>query len=289
MPKECRLDFKSFNKILFQWINQLKNDIQTNDKENTIDTNKTNSASKPLIRRRSNNSYLCSKKLQHLRYSTSCNFNFLHESRQISEERDYCSLIEHNNANGSNYNARSYSRSLSLSEDELDSNINEFDLKNEESSEITAKNDLKQQEIYELKSENHQLKQTIFDLKSQIQNAEETNSQLSSDFEQQIIRTNDLFKQNQDLNLNFALTINENEQFRKMIEQLRIKECCLLNENTELNIHLREKENLVNQNENQINLINSKCRSAEFEIEELTNEMKSEKVFFFFFNQFFAI
>ena len=242
----------------------------------------------PIIRRKSNNSYLCSKKLQHLKYSASCyvNFNTIHDH---PEGTNYSSLINYSNEADNNTGSRSSSLSLrsSISDNDLNliGNDNEqtfetpeLNLKKENLFTFEEGRRLKQENI-DLKTENFKLKQKLNDLKCQLQNAEETNNQLVVDCDLQIKKSKDYVKLYQDLNIKLEYVEKENEDLRDTIKQLKMKETNLLNENSSLKNVLSEKDFLINLNENQLKAANLKLEEKCSVRDRLITEINSQKVF----------
>lgn len=239
--------------------------------------------------RKSNNVYLCSKKLSNLKYSLSCNGNF-NQMHDFNRANDYSSLL---NNTDEEVNLQSWSRSScsmrshSLSDNELNLISNDFyqaldstATNAKEENDLTDEINQLRQEISDFRTESHQLKQNLNDLKIQLHNAEETNAQLASDLEVKTREAIDLTKINQEIVFKIGLCENENEQFRKIIEDLRIKETQLKIENSNLNICIRENENQLDKNDDQIAFLSSKCASAEGEIEKINIELIDLKVTF---------
>lgn len=130
----------------------------------------------------------------------------------------------------------------------------------------------------ELEIENTQLKQTQTNLKRQLLNCEETNLQMVNDLDAQTKRLNDLERLNRDLNVRLANYVDDNNELRKLTDQLKLKLNELTNENAFLNTNLKDSLNKLDLCEPQLIAFNQQSQADKQEIKKLFFDLSVEKV-----------
>ncbi|CAF0993453.1 unnamed protein product [Brachionus calyciflorus] len=255
---ERSLDFLTFKEILGKWIQKIKN------KEKTDIQHKE-------IKRKTSNSYLCSKKLQNLKYSVSCyeNFSSLHRDN-LKEDVKFSSLnpCTHNKLKLSN-------KSLSLSNGELNQ-TNDPD-KDFNSKYLKIELNQMKHEMTELKSENFKLRDNIENLRTQLQLAEDTNSQLALDAEIQARKSSDFYKKNQELLNKISFHEKDIDDLRIQNDELKKKVEELTNENSNLNQKLDENLFLLGIKEKLLIETTNNLNETQSELDFLTQQMEEQK------------
>lgn len=127
---------------------------------------------------------------------------------------------------------------------------------------------------YELESEIAQLKQNINDLRSQSRNAEDLNNQIAAEIEQKISMNFELKQRNQELSNKYSASLDENEQFQKMIVTLKANVEVLETKNEYIRDEMKYYQNEFELAEVRITDLNIKTMDYESIVSELLQEKK---------------
>ena len=133
--------------------------------------------------------------------------------------------------------------------------------------------------VNELNSENVKLKLDQQDLKIQLQNAEDLNGQLVADLEGQTSKLAGLNRIRAELQTKINMLNEENEQMKRLIEQLRYNSEALNSENSALNLSLKKSLSKLELTENEVALLNAQTYADKSEIEKLGVDLSKLKVF----------
>lgn len=252
---DYRLDYESMSRIIQEWIKRI-----------TLNQSIRHEASMSFVKEESfhdfneaefkilDAKFRCNSRLRssniyrsHLRFDAEEEFT---SSLTSSSKPSLCNSDDDNilysNSEYSGYNQEYYEKRLNL---------------------MSAKN-------YELEAEIVQLKQNISDLRSQSRNAEDLNNQMANEIEHKTVLNTELKQRHQELSNKYSSSLDENEQFQKMIVALKAHLETLQKENEYIREDMKYYQIELKKAESEITNLNIKIMDYDNIAAELQHEKK---------------